>query len=108
MPIRKQSCRDHRAVGQHDADPRAVAHQRKQPIGGAEPAVEQVQFMLVQFAGSRRGAGRQAFDAELRKGVVDVSRQPLPFRRCGGAEKLDRAGELGMSAVAKRLRLVRS
>ena len=69
--------------------------------------MQAAQAGALQFGGRGRRAGRQLFEAELRKRARDIRRQPWPFRRGRGAEQMGRRGELGVAAVKRRIRLVR-
>ena len=85
-----------------------AAVEREYPIGVAEASAEVVQSASIGFASYGCATGCNAFDPELREGAGNISGQSRPLRCWRGTEQLDGAGKLGMPAVARRFRSIRT
>ncbi len=85
----------------------AVVPQREHVVARAEMPAQHALFEIRNVIGGHRGTGWHGFDIELRKGAADVGEQARPFGRIGGAEQLDRRGELAVTAVKRGIGLVR-
>jgi len=69
--------------------------------------MQTAQLRAVGIGRRDRGFGRQPFDVHLRKRPRNVDEKPRPFGRGRGAEKLCQGGKLIVSAVDRRIGLVR-
>ena len=98
-----------RAVRQRDADLVAVLveREREDPVAGVEPSVQAPQVEALRIARRRNRTRRKAFDLELRKCAADVGEKPWPVGGGRRAEQLDRRGKLRVTAIDRRIGLVR-
>ena len=108
LPRPQQLGGNHRTVRQRDTDLVGIfaLRQRKDTVAVAEAATQPAQFGVVRIA---RGGKirRQPFDLQLRKCPQNVGEEPRPLRRGRGAEKLGHGDKLAVSAVDRRIGLIR-
>ncbi len=109
MPlVRQDFCGNHAAVRQRDADPVAcvLTPERKEPVSAAKPVMQAVQVESIGCVGRGRRR-RKVLEVQLRKRPCDIRKQPWPFGRRRGAEKLERCRELAVTAVDRWIGLIR-